>query len=294
MLNNHQKELIELYAMEELKDNFDLFNFKDQLDSSLDYYEAKNEIAEKIEKFKENNPLEKIRRNDIKRLKEAQKDNPEILVNKWIKDSVKTSKIYGVIAKRGGGKSCFGFAFLEWHKQLVNRRCYIYKFPKPSLLPDWIINVNDISETEKGGVLLIEEGGIEFNQFSFHTKRSIELANMLKIARHRDLSVIFVAQNGANLTRDIRRLVDCYILREPSFTQLYDEISIIKKMYQNCFMLFQTDEQKLKGFFITEIGEQAFFDKPNWFIEEISKAYDGEKEPLNVSQWIKSKIKGKT
>ena len=116
------------------------------------------------------------------------------------------------------------------------------------------------------------------------------LINLLKVARHKDLSIIFIAQNGANLTRDVRRLVDCYILRKPSFTQMYDEIPVIKKLYQNCFMLFSTKEQKRKGFYVSEIGEMGFCNVPSWWSEEISKAYGGNKVTVNVSELVNGKL----
>jgi len=206
----------------------------------------------------------------------------------WTDETIKKSKVYAVIGARGSGKSCFSYEFMDWHFKGVKRKLYTYDFPKPKLLPEHIQNITDINECEKGGVLLIDEAGIEFNQFSFNTKQSIDLANMLKVARHKDLSVIFVAQNGGNLTRDVRRLIDCYILRNPSFNQMYDEIPLIKKMYQNCFMLFTTELQKKKGFYVTEIGEFGFSDKPIWWNEKISKAYDGNDEPINMSVVFKN------
>jgi len=209
-------------------------------------------------------------------------------IEQWITQSITQSKIYAVIGSRGSGKSCFSYEFMDWHK-CANRDLYTLKFPKPHLLPSHIISVEDISQCNKGGVLLIDEAGIEFNQFSFNSKQSIELVNMLKVARHRDLSIIFIAQNGANLTRDVRRLIDCYILKKPSFTQMYDEISIIKRLYQNCSVLFTTDDQKQKGFFVSEVGEMGFSDIPVWWNENISKAYDGEKETINISNLFRKR-----
>lgn len=289
MLNDQEIERLRLFIIQELKENADLFDFNAEMDKTLEYWEAKNNLAEKIELFKEKNPLESIKKKHLRPMEEQAKErNPEVAVSKWLRESVNKSKIYGVIAKRGGGKSCFAFAFLEWHKLLSSRKCYVYRFPKPQLLPSWITPTIDMQNVEKGSVVLIDESGIEFNQFSFNKEKSIEIANILKTARHKDLSVIFIAQNGANMTRDIRRMIDCYILREPSFTQLYDEISVIKRMYQNCFMLFKTEDMAKRGFFITEIGEMGTFDKPEWFSEEISKSYDGENTGFNVSDYIKT------
>jgi len=207
-------------------------------------------------------------------------------LQKWIIKSTQESKVYAIIGSRGSGKSCFAFEFMDWHNKLTNRKLYVYNFPKDDLLPDYIQNVNDLNNLEKGSVVLIDESGIEFNQFTFNSKKSIELANMIKIARHNDLSIIFIAQNGANLTKDVRRLIDCYILKNPSFSQRFDEIPLIKKMYQNCFMLFTTETQKRKGYYIAEIGEMGFSDVPSFWNENISKAYSNPKEPTNISKWI--------
>jgi len=123
-----------------------------------------------------------------------------------------------------------------------------------------------------------------FKSFFIKLKKSIELSNMLKIARHKDISVIFVSQNGAMITKDIRlRLVDCYLLRYPNFTQLYEEVPVVKKMYNECFQYFGTDDMKLRGFYISEIGEMATFDKPKFWNEELSKAYGEEKKEVNLS-----------
>lgn len=206
-----------------------------------------------------------------------------MMIEEWVNKTITESKIYIVIGARGSGKSCFSYEFMDWHKNL-GRSLYTFRFPKPNLLPQHIININELSQCQNRSVVLIDEAGIDFNQFSFHSKESIALVNMLKIARHKHLSVIFIAQNGANVTRDVRRLVDCYILKRPSFTQMYDEISVIKRLYQNCFMLFTTEEQKQKGFYVSEIGEMGFSDMPGWWNEQISEAYNGEKEPFNLSR----------
>ena len=144
-----------------------------------------------------------------------------------------------------------------------------------------------------GAVILIDESGIEFNQFSFSSDKSKGLSNFIKIARHNNISMFFITQNGATLTRDIRRLIDFYLLREPSNSQLYDEISIIKRWYQNCFMLFSTPTAKRKGYFVAdwELAEFMTFDLPNWWTEEISKAYSGQITDYNSSSILINIVK---
>lgn len=276
-----------LKRCKELNVDWDLFDFQHEIGEDLNYAEGITQLEEKVfskYEFKENFTKAQ-QKSEIQKQVNLIEEQGKNTVLKWIDASVRKSKIYAIIGGRGFGKSCLGFALLEWHKELVNRKCYAYKFPKPSVLPEWISTIEDVRKARAGGVVLIDESGIEFNQFSFNSSKSVELANILKTARHKDLSIIFIAQNGANLTRDIRRLVDSYLLKAPSFTQLYDEISIIKKMYQNCFMLFGEEEQK-KGFYIMELGQMSYFDLPSFWNDEISKAYDGDKEETTINKLI--------
>lgn len=272
----------------------DLFDINAEIDSAISEEENITILEEKLNILKANGTLLKKEYEKTKTEQlEYKSDSIELNIKKWLLDSISKSKVYAVIGSRGSGKSLLAYSLLECHHKISDRKCYVYKFPKPYLLPDFIKSVNDIYECEKGGVLLIDEAGIEFNQFSFNSKQSIDLANMLKVARHRDLSIFFIAQNGGNLTRDIRRLIDCYLLRNPSYTQMYDEISIIKRMYHNCFMLFSPEKAKREGFFISEIGELAFCNIPSFWNEQISKAYDGETKNCNIADILATIVKRK-
>lgn len=196
------------------------------------------------------------------------------------------------ILTHNSGKTAFSYEFLDWHKA-EKRPEFVYKFPQPELLPGHITNTIDLNKVPKGSVVLIDESSMEFNQFSFNSKPSQALVDMIKVARHNDLSLIFISQNGQMLTRDVRRLVDTYILKTPSYAQLYDEVSIIKRMYQNCFMLFKAEEIPQKAFYIAEIGEFGYADLPDYWTEEISKAYatnQDDKKHKNISTWIKKTI----
>lgn len=207
----------------------------------------------------------------------------------WITKITKKSKVIGVVGSRGSGKSCLATHWLDLHRQFNPQRpCCIYKFPKPNLLPIWIQNITDMESIPKGAVMVVDEAGIEFNQFSFQSQGSRGLSDFIKVARHKDVTLLIITQNGATLTKDVRRLIDFYLLRNPSNGQLYDEISIIKRLYQNCFMLFSTETAKKKGYFIAdwEVMEFVTFDLPVWWTEEISKAYDGDEETLNTSKLL--------
>ncbi|MCP3684416.1 MAG: hypothetical protein GY861_17190 [bacterium] len=214
-------------------------------------------------------------------------DTADKRIKKWKKDSLNRSNVYIAVGGRGSGKSCLSYAMLEWHYMETDRPICVYKFPKPELLPKWIKNVNDLSTAPKGAVILIDEGGIEFSQFTSASKGSKDLANKLKVARHKDQSIIFISQSTDTLTKDVNRLVDCYLLRKPSTGQMYNEKPMIKKMYADCGDRFKDPDMALRGFFISDIGEMAKFDLPTFWTDAISKAYDGEVgEVPNISRTV--------
>lgn len=211
----------------------------------------------------------------------------EKAVKKWAKKLVSNANNIIIIGRKGAGKSCLGFGLLDMHHDLIDRPCFVLKFPKPRLLPDYIANIEMIEDVPNGGVVLIEEAGLIYDQFSFNTKAGRELADLLKIARHKGITTIFIVQNGQMLIRDARRLVDVFLLREPSLQQMYDEISFIKRMYANCCMLFKASEKmRTKGFYVAdgELMEMLQFDPPNYWTEDMSKAFSGDQECINLSK----------
>lgn len=271
-----------------------LIDFEAEIDSTLTYQENYTIFMDKLEtllKTNQNYQLKQRAKEDKQSMEREKCLNLTTEQRKveWFQKITQKSVVCGIIGKRGSGKSALAFHFLELHKQLKPERiCYTYKFPKPSLLPEGIISLNTIEEAKKGSVIVIDEAAIEFNQFSFNKDNSKELSNFIKIARHNDVSLIFISQSSAMLTRDVRRLIDFYLLREPSNSQLYDETSIIKRLYQNCFMLFSTETAKKKGYFIAdwELMEFCTFDLPVWWTEEISKAYSNKQETFNSSHLL--------
>src|SRR3990167_9904023 len=85
------------------------------------------------------------------------------------------------------------------------RPIFIYKFPKPSLLPEWVKNTNNADNVQDGDVVLMDEGSTKFDQFSFNKERTQRMVDLIKTARHKELSLIFITQNGNMLTREDRK-----------------------------------------------------------------------------------------
>ena len=275
-----------LNRCKEVNTSPELFDFEAQIDSSLSYAEG---VAFLEEEYFSKFAKEELTREQVKKMKEATKiqemtESKQDLA-KWMIKSFKQSKIYLVLGGRGRGKTALGFEWLRQHYETIRRPCFTYKFPKPHLLPPFIQNIKELNEAPIGAVVFIDEAGIEFNQFSNGNRNSRGISNLIKIARHKDISLIINTQNSGTITKDIRRLVDCFLLKAPSLTQQYEESPMLRKLYFLTEKFFLTEVNKQKGFYIidTDLISPAIADLPPFWTEEISKAYNGEEEPTNIN-----------
>ena len=204
-------------------------------------------------------------------------------INDWKNDTLKGSKILIITGSRNSGKSCLGFELLNWHTK-VKRNAYIYQHPQPSLLPSFVKNCTDLDKLKESSVVLLDEAILNFNQYSYNKEQTQALSRLLATCRHDGLSVIFIIQNTSLLTRDVRRLADCFLLKTPSLMQKYDEQAYLKKCYKDAEEFFSNETNRKKGFYVinSHFKGGGLFDLcPEW-TEDLSRAYSKE-EVINLS-----------
>lgn len=141
------------------------------------------------------------------------------------------SKIGVILGARGSGKTAFGMKFLENSHVKHKKRCYVIGF-NPEEMPDWITVVENIEDLGNNALVLIDEGGILFNSRDSMSNANKLLSDLILIARHKNLSILFISQNSSNLDINILRQADFLILKPSSLLQRNFERKIIQKMYE--------------------------------------------------------------
>lgn len=141
------------------------------------------------------------------------------------------SLILAVAGRRGSGKSVLGFRLLENIHAQSKRPCFALGV-KQSVLPSWISEVTDLESVKNGGVVLVDEGAVSFNSRESMSKKNKGLGELLAIARHKDLSVIFITQNTGMIDKNVLNLCDTIILKEGSLLQEKMERSVMKDLYK--------------------------------------------------------------
>lgn len=154
------------------------------------------------------------------------------------------SQIGIVLGARGSGKTAFGVKFLENYHAKNNKKCFTMGFNENDL-PSWVESVSDVSKIENNSFLLIDEGGILFSSRSSMSSANKLLSQLMLIARHKNISILFISQNSSNLEINILRQADFLCLRTSSLLQRDFERKIVQKIYdetKDSFKKFSSDK----------------------------------------------------
>lgn len=186
----------------------------------------------------------------------------------------KPSTIGIILGKRGSGKSAIGMKLLENIYAKTQRKCYGMGFEESSL-PWFIESIDNTDEIQNNSFVLIDEGGILFSSRNSMSKPNKILSELILIARHKDLSIIFISQNSSNIDINIIRQADYLVLKPASLLQNDFERKIIKKIYEKHEKEFKK-YKSIRGLtFIYSDIYTGFVsnDLPNFWTQKLSKSF---------------------
>ncbi|MFH1849072.1 MAG: hypothetical protein ABH879_02700 [archaeon] len=205
--------------------------------------------------------------------------NIEGSFDSWENRIYKSDSTIGIIiGARGQGKSAIGMKMLENFKAKTGKNIYALGF-KVNSLPNWvnsIENLSNIDEIEKSSILSVDEGGITFGSRDAMSDINKLLSKILMVARHKDLSVIFISQNSSNIDVNAIRQADYIMLKPSSLLQKDLERKIIQKIYKDAeadFKKLGSDPgivyiygDKFRGFASNSL--------PSFWSKDLSKSFD--------------------
>ncbi|MFH1248637.1 MAG: zonular occludens toxin domain-containing protein [archaeon] len=136
-----------------------------------------------------------------------------------------------IIGARGSGKSAIGMRIVENIKEKTKKKIYAMGFNR-NFIPNWISISSDLNEVDNNSVLIVDESGITFSSRNSMSEINKLISSILLIARHKDISVIFITQNSSNLEINTIRQADYLILKPHSLLQLDFERKKIREIYK--------------------------------------------------------------
>jgi hypothetical protein len=181
-----------------------------------------------------------------------------------------------ILGARGSGKSAIGLKLLENMHALSGKKMFAMGF-KAGELPLWIHSIDDIELIENNSYVLIDEGGILFNARQGFSDANQLLSKLLLIARHKDLSIMFISQNSSNLEINAIRQADYLILKPSSLLQLDFERKKIKEIYEEAAEDFAKFKRTKGLTYIYSDSFKGFVTNPlpTFWTQNISKSFSG-------------------
>lgn len=179
-----------------------------------------------------------------------------------------------ILGARGTGKSAIGLKLLENAHAKTGKQVYAIGVNKKDM-PDWINTAKTPEEVENNSVVLIDESGISFSSRKSMSNANQLLSSLLMIARHKNISVLFITQNSSNLEVNVLRQADFLVMKPSSLMQKDFERKKIKEVYEEMEPGFEELKEttgltyihsdKFRGFVTNEL--------PSFWTTKVSKAF---------------------
>lgn len=188
------------------------------------------------------------------------------------------SKIGIIVGARGSGKTAFGVRLLENVYSKKKRECYALGFDAATM-PSWVTVVESTEAIKNGAFVLIDEGGILFSSRKAMSSPNKLLSDLLLISRHKNLSILFIAQNSSNLDVNIIRQADYLVLKPSSLLQKDFERKIIRDLYTSVEKHFSALKTEKGISYIYSDPFQGFVKNslPSFWSSGISKSFSNKK-----------------
>lgn len=228
---------------------------------------AEKKEAKRVEKVR---PKVEASYTPLKEIKKIAGD-----VSRFESHLLKKDSLIGIIlGARGSGKSAMGMKLLENFQSRSRKNAYAMGFRREDL-PSWINVVENVSQIENDSVVLIDEGGIAFSSRKSMSDANQLLSELLMIARHKNLTILFITQNSSNIEVNVLRQADFLLMKPSSLLQKDFERKKIKDIYEKIAEDFEEmgadpglayiHSDRFQGFVSNEL--------PSFWSQKVSKSF---------------------
>ena len=202
----------------------------------------------------------------------------------WWAFMMKYPRLVMYLGARRVGKTC---AAMNISENLAKKKKMIIQTigMEEAELPNFIQNVGNIEEVENDSILVLGEGGVEFNSRNSMGKTNKNLSKLLPILSHREIYAHFCSQMGSISDKNLIYCSDTIVLLKNSLMQLSKggERPVVIDLYKKYLPYINKHIKKVgseKG--VAAIHSEDFkgiirFRVPGWFNDSISKSYKDKK-----------------
>ena len=180
-----------------------------------------------------------------------------------------------IFGARGTGKSAMAMRIMEDVRAKTGRKCMAMGF-NGAALPNWIKTVDKMEDLENDSFIVIDEGGVLFSARDSMSDANKMVSSLLLIARHKNMSILFITQNSANMEINTIRQADYLLLKPSSLLQMHFERPIIGKIYESIDATMKKYRKEYRGLtYVYSDNFQGYFNNglASFWNEDISKNF---------------------
>lgn len=230
------KEKLKQEVINYLGEDFDLFDFDAEYDTSLTIEENRNLIFKKIKELfgdKEKITKRYIESEEAKFKEELfnYKEEYENEFNPLTLENLKKIKTIAIFGDTGSGKTCLAFKIIDILKDY--KKVYFFKHPKPHLLKkigfENLISLEAIQNLQDA-VVYLDEPQLFLNIYDKKANRII--AQVCSLARQRNITLIISSSDTRVFTKWNEAYFDLWLIKDLDYSMI-KQGSKIKKIYKD-------------------------------------------------------------
>ena len=154
---------------------------------------------------------------------------------------------------------------------------------KLSLLPSWMVVIDDLSEAKNDSVVLVDEA-----YRKYHARTSMREATsrvgmdeILELSRQKNLTLIFVTQRTTKLDKNIIQAADTFLVKRLHEVQVQDERGNVKRILERAYNELRKLPRSLSNRYVYVAALEDGFEGlkqiglPSYWNEELSRFYEG-------------------
>ena len=205
------------------------------------------------------------------------------MINEELAKLIPETGVILILGERGSGKSVLAYSILEYFYN--KRNLFVFRFPRPEILPSFIQVTYD-PDFPDGGIVLVDEAYITFSARKAMSRKNKFIDMLNGLARQKDLLVIYITQDSTRVDVNIIRSADVLMIKRLSKRQVEFERkelkSWLKKVKEAIDRIGSLEEIRRSVYVDSDIFGKEFsgivrncITLPGFWSEEISKAWSG-------------------
>ncbi len=152
-----------------------------------------------------------------------------------------------IIGRKGSGKTALGLRTGEIASERFDREVVVFDIEGTPFK-----SIHKVREIPRGAFVIVDEAELYFHSRRAMATENVDMGNLLSIARHKGITLIFISQAAAFIDINLLQLADYIWIKEPTFLLAPFERSSLAPLVADAEIFFaQLPEHERPSYFVS-------------------------------------------